>query len=247
MLHVVRLFLFLTLLLPVINEAAERPVADRYQEPSAALLQQQQELMQNGMKGADAFYQDKTFLDSLATERQRAQAVPNNFKPGRLDMPENVRNQTWADRFNEMEAKANEAVKEGAIGSQAILIFVSFSLPEATIKSLAAEAKRAGGVLVFRGLKGDDLIQMRKALTGMGEGFAIDPTLYRRFSIEKVPTFVLPVDPIIPCNSEGCEPGRHVSVAGNVTLEAALEFMSTNAKTDGSVAITNEALMRLRK
>lgn len=224
-----------------------RKPVEGYREPSAVEVQQQQQLIQQGLKDAEVMAQSQAFKDTLQEERARAAVIPNVLPPNKLELPAEVENQRWADRFNELEAKANEAAHTPLDGSRVTLVFASFSLPTATLKTLAAEAKKAGGVVVFRGLKDDDFMAMRKALAGLGEGFAIDPTLFQRFAIKEVPAFVLPIDPVMPCNPNGCPEGRFVKVAGNVTLDAALDYINTHAQTPDAKTLSSVLLKRLRE
>lgn len=224
----------------------QKPI-DRYREPAAVDVQRQQQLIERALKDGDAMANSQGFLDTLQEERARAAVVPDTFPANKLELPADVENQRWADRFNELEAKANEAAHNPLDGSRVMLVFASFSLPTSTLKTLAAEAKKAGGVVVFRGPKDDDLMAMRKALVGLGEGFAIDPTLFQRFGVKEVPAFVLPVDPVMPCNPNGCPPGRFVKVAGNVTLDAALDYINTHAQTPDAKRLSNDLLTRLRE
>jgi conjugal transfer pilus assembly protein TraW len=79
-----------------------------------------------------------------------------------------------------------------------VLIFASFSVPPATFRNLLAQAAEPNVMLVLRGLPaGADVrktLLRLKALLSDDESVPnvlIDPTLYRRYRIERVPTFVL--------------------------------------------------------
>ncbi len=122
------------------------------------------------------------------------------------------------------------------------LVFVSFSMPEASLRSLLAEAARVESPVVLRGLV-DNSIKRTVARLGelLGTGnssettseptpsLAIDPTLFERFGVDKVPTFVLPLDTIAPCTPEGCPVPSHLKVAGDVSLVYALGVMAREA------------------
>lgn len=246
MLHVLRLAVLMGLAGVASAQPSTAAQKDTYREPTAAELSKQQQLIENGMKDGESYYQSQPFKDLLQDMRQRAAVVPNTLPGNKLELPSDVENQRWADRFNDLENQANKA-PHAPIGSNAPMVFVSFSLPEATIKTLAAEAAKIGGVLVFRGLKNDDFRVMRQALAGLGEGFAIDPTLFQRFKISDVPVFVVPVDPVLPCNDSGCQNGRFVKLAGNVTLDAALDYMSIHTQDADAKKLSNDLLMRLRE
>ena len=122
------------------------------------------------------------------------------------------------------------------------LVFVSFSMPEASLRSLLAEAARVESPVVLRGLVDNS---MKRTVARLGEllgtgdssettgepspSLAIDPTLFERFGVDKVPTFVLPLDTIAPCTPEGCPVPTHLKVAGDVSLVYALGVMAREA------------------
>lgn len=168
------------------------------------------------------------------------------------------------------------------------LVFVSFSMPEASLRSLLAEAARVESPVVLRGLVDNS---MKRTVARLGEllgtgdssettgepapehgraaevratgaqrpdptvtgagtqrpspqlafgpasrplpSLAIDPTLFERFGVDKVPTFVLPLDTIAPCTPGGCPVPTHLKVAGDVSLAYALGVMAREA--DGTI------------
>jgi conjugal transfer pilus assembly protein TrbC len=75
--------------------------------------------------------------------------------------------------------------------SPSLLIFVSFSLPMASLKSYAQEAQKVGAALVFRGLLENSFIKTAQKIKELGSACLIDPTLFERYRIQAVPTFVL--------------------------------------------------------
>ncbi|WP_240992018.1 type-F conjugative transfer system pilin assembly protein TrbC [endosymbiont of Riftia pachyptila] len=138
------------------------------------------------------------------------------------------------------------------------LVFVSFSMPEASLRSLLAEAARVESPVVLRGLVENS---MKRTVARLGEllgtrdssgettgeptpSLAIDPTLFERFGVDKVPTFVLPMDTIAPCTPEGCPVPTHLKVAGDVSLVYALSVMAREA--DGTTLGTRAKQWRQR-
>lgn len=71
-----------------------------------------------------------------------------------------------------------------------LLIFVSFSMPVETIKSLALQAKNQGGKIVFRGLLNGSFKEMGAKLQELGVEALIDPTLFQKHKVTQVPTFI---------------------------------------------------------
>jgi type-F conjugative transfer system pilin assembly protein TrbC len=98
-----------------------------------------------------------------------------------------------------LSASTNQAPK--------ILVFVSFSMPKASLSALSKEAAKHNAVLVIRGLKGDSFKKTQKAfleIVSEGKnldpknmanqdmkGFEVNPELFKTYRITKVPVFVL--------------------------------------------------------
>lgn len=79
--------------------------------------------------------------------------------------------------------------------SPSFYVFVSFSMGEKALLSLAIEAKRYSVSLVLRGFKEGSYIKTAKArqrvIQKTGEGVIIDPELFTLFNVTAVPTFVV--------------------------------------------------------
>ncbi|MFP5305123.1 MAG: TrbC family F-type conjugative pilus assembly protein, partial [Gammaproteobacteria bacterium] len=56
-------------------------------------------------------------------------------------------------------------------------------------------------------------------------GFAIDPTLFSRFGVSSVPTWVLLLEPLRTCTKDRCEGPRHLRVSGEAGVRHVLETM----------------------
>jgi conjugal transfer pilus assembly protein TrbC len=164
-------------------------------------------------------------LDAVATPEPspRGRAIPSvPAIPGRAPDPGTI-----AEQFRRMQTDA-------ANRGPALLVFVSFSMPPDSLLRLAQQAKRANGVLVFRGLAGTTLREMVgrvEPLAKTGAGIQIDPSAFARFGVEVVPTFVL-AESLATCGDATCE-GRVRRIAGDVTLDYALERL---ARGDGAIA-----------
>lgn len=108
-----------------------------------------------------------------------------------------------------------------------LLAFVSFSMPDETLLSLAKEIEQFGGVLVLRGLPENSFKELAKRLLllkekGLTASFQINPKLFYEYEITNVPAFVL-------LGKQGFD-----KVSGNISLEYALElFQSGKEKIDG--------------
>ena len=75
-----------------------------------------------------------------------------------------------------------------------ILIFVSFSMPNIAIRELNENAQKHNAKLILRGLHEKSFKKTSKKILEIdknGVQIDIDPELFKRYKIEKVPVFVL--------------------------------------------------------
>lgn len=100
-----------------------------------------------------------------------------------------------------------------------LLVFVSFSMPNETLKALAQEARQYGGKLILRGLVKGSFKETQKAMQKLDEDALIDPTLFKAYQVKSVPTFVL----LEKSPQEATEVVAHDKLTGNVSLKYALE------------------------
>lgn len=100
--------------------------------------------------------------------------------------------QEIADRSRGGDRRTGESTASGRM-----LIFASFSIPDATLKGLLLQATDQNVVLVLRGVpKGSTVpgtvARLKRVLPGDAiPHVMLDPTLFRRFAVERVPTFAL--------------------------------------------------------
>jgi len=131
-----------------------------------------------------------------------------------------------------------------------LLVMVSFSMPEASLRALAIETRRVGASLVLRGLVNDSLPDTLAAIHQLAgkdvatSGFAIDPTLFTRFDVQAVPTYVLLLEPLRTCTAERCEVPRHLRLSGEAGLRHVLETMDRGAEPEVS-GVVAELIARL--
>jgi len=118
----------------------------------------------------------------------------------------------------------------------ALLVFISFSVPEATLNRLVDQAARAGAVLVIRGFVDGSLkatvARVQQLIGSRQVKFQIDPQAFDRFGVTQAPTFVLlgrGAAPM-PCKAGSCfASASFVSVSGDVSLDYALDLFKTRA------------------
>lgn len=112
-----------------------------------------------------------------------------------------------------------------------IIVFMSLSVPNASLRQWSLEAARIGAPLVLRGVGPQGLratVKRVGAHLAEGAGAAIDPRLFRLFEVKAVPAVAVVPGGVPPCRSRGCsaDPAPpHDLVRGNIGLEAALRII----------------------
>ena len=111
-------------------------------------------------------------------------------------------------------------------------IFITLDMPLASLQLLTDQAARAGAVLVLRGLKSQSMRQtvavVQELIGKRRVAWVIDPEAFTRFAVRQAPTFVLTLNDAASDAQRGCNagcatPASFVSVAGDVSLDYALE------------------------
>ncbi len=117
-----------------------------------------------------------------------------------------------------------------------LLVFVSFAMPEATIKRLLDQAARAQATVVLRGLVNgsirDTVERMQRLIGSHKVAVQIDPQAFDRFSIIRTPSFVLVREgaATLPCATGMCIGKEQFALAtGDVSLDYALRFFERSA------------------
>lgn len=141
-----------------------------------------------------------------------------------------------AQQYMEGQRQASQVEKEEG----ALYVFVSMSMPKASIARVIADAEKSGAILVWRGLVGEtfkDTFRVFRDLIGEHVvAMQIDPTKFERFNVVTAPATVLLLEPLQRCGDKCVEPPpRHYRVDGDVSLGYALEAI-VRAKPDARPA-----------
>ena len=118
--------------------------------------------------------------------------------------------------------------------SSTLKVFVSSSMGKELLKTYVKEARRYGGVLVFKGLPGNSWVKLNKTVMEIvedqeGVGIQIDPEEFDRFNIKTVPAFVLlKEDNRVTYTSKEAEEDKVIydKVTGNIGIETALRLFA---------------------
>ncbi len=114
-----------------------------------------------------------------------------------------------------------------------LLVMVSLSMPDESLKALIQDVGAIGGQVILRGFYEGSLKATAARLQTLvnkdsdRSGVGIDPRLFQIFNVKAVPTFIMPAGPIGECNTPGCVPVAplHDRISGNITLRYALETL----------------------
>ena len=153
--------------------------------------------------------------------------------------------------FDTMVAGAQSGMTR-AEGSPLFLAFASLSMPDEALSRMVAETTAAGGVVVFRGFPADNpqgfAQRIRSFLDERGaSNVAIDPRLFRSFSIDRVPTYVALSTDFELCDQLDCvtAPPPHDRISGNISVAYVLERF---VDADGPGApVSRMALSKLQR
>jgi conjugal transfer pilus assembly protein TrbC len=124
----------------------------------------------------------------------------------------------------------------GANTGPGLLVFISFSMPQATLARLVDQAARARASLVLRGLVNgslrDTVERMQRLIGNRQVSVQIDPQAFDRFGVVRTPSFVLVRDGARPqqCGTGIClAADQFVLAVGDVSLDYALRYFQRTA------------------
>lgn len=190
-----------------------------------------------------------------ATRRARLQSDPAAVASGmpKVTMPE-VPAYRGAPPDPQMLANQYKEALKQASKEQTynIMVFASLSIPEEALRRIGRDVKRAGGVVVVRGLKyglqpggWKRSLDALKPLAETGVDLQINPNLFQQFGVRQVPTFVVSGEGVGDKGCSNAECAATVgSVVGDVTLEYALDVLADRNDVVGRIARQKAGLLR---
>lgn len=194
--------------------------------PNASEVARQKDVVAETLKDASRLSTTQQFLQDIARSQQSLATLNAQTGSDYFHVPENSAQADLQDLWR--QAKGGEPAKTPR-GIDVPVIFVSFSLPEAKLQELLAEAEQVGAMVVLRGLVNDDLnttlARISATTKQQGTGLVLDPTLFSRFGVEQVPAFLLPLESIPPCDVDDCKTPPHVMASGSVSLHYFLDLV----------------------
>lgn len=126
-----------------------------------------------------------------------------------------------------------------------LMIFISFSLPEETLRKYSMQAAEYGAVLVLRGMHHNSLEQTKQEgakVNPSGVEWDIAPATFRKFKIDRVPSIVLADAAGASVLEDGCaKESEYLRVDGEVSIHHALVLMKQYGK--GNLVRTAESIL----
>jgi conjugal transfer pilus assembly protein TrbC len=105
-------------------------------------------------------------------------------------------------------------------GDSELFVFVTLGMSDEGLKVFSQQAQEIGATLVIRGLVDSSFQKTHQRLKELAIPIDIDPTLFERFEITRVPTLVLAEI------KDGKLTDVHDKVRGNTSIRSALELFS---------------------
>jgi conjugal transfer pilus assembly protein TrbC len=147
------------------------------------------------------------------------------------------------------DAAGVAAAAQALANGPQLLVFVSLTMPEGSLRRLIEQGERTRATLVLRGLQDGSMVRtatvVRQLLGKHKTALQIDPQGFDRFSVNQVPTFILLKDgaQLQRCTDASCvPPTSYAEVSGDATIEYALEWIE-----ERSPAFSREAKVLRRR
>ena len=244
MLYRFSVVLLLTLL--VVPAAISAPSVERAMDHAQQSNRDMRSHTSKVLEEAEALSTLPEFLDSVNQEAAKAllgaDKHPTQLIPSFPELTDKQLQQARTD-INQLLDQAQtqtEPAPQGQKTGPQLYVFVSTSMPDITLKRLLIQASRIDGSLILRGLVDGDMQKTKNKVmqlletdasgnTQIDGGLSIDPTLFERFDISQVPSFVVTNTPAERCNKMDCPSTDYARLSGDTTLEYALETIAREA------------------
>lgn len=166
---------------------------------------------------------------------EEVQKISKNIKP------------TDVKQFSQMH-QLQEPIEAHLKKVSQVLVFLSFSMPEKSLRAWLIQCKESGATPVIRGLINNsfkDTMSIIQSLSkDTGIGMQLDPILFKTFEINRVPAVVY-VKAVPECpENMNCRSIDYDKVFGDVTLDYALDTISNESSSEDTVL--KQKILQLR-
>ena len=160
-----------------------------------------------------------------------------------LSVPEFMRQKGFGGAMP-VVAAATERLTNQIKQERTLMVAVTLAMPDERLADYAKQATEAGAVLVLRGLPVNTSlpqveVRIAKLNHGVNATWNIDPTVFRKFKIDKVPSAILVDDYSARKMESSCAPDvSYLRVDGDVSIREALTIMARDKSDLGKLAQT---------
>lgn len=203
---------------------------------SQANYYEEDKVIQKNMMNPDALNNNNSeWLKAQEKAENQRKAFDQVQIPEKNNLPNiNVGQFTNVDvgKIAERYKKRVEAEKKSVTG---VIGFVSFSMPDASIKKIIADTLKVNGTVLFIGFKDNDFKATAKEIRRLDirkGNIQINPNAFKQYKIDVVPSIVMvKANAEENLDGEGCVfPEKYSKVVGDVSLDYALEVMEKEEK-----------------
>lgn len=210
-------------------------------------------------QGTDATLKDRQRVlndaqSSTALDAQQRKALvdqaANKAQPSTIKIPDapkgtiSIDPERIARQYSEIKGPEKRE-KE----TNELMVFVSTSMPTASLEKVAAQSRQASAMIVMRGAskgvgpgKWIASVQAMKPLTDNGGEVFLYPEMFERYGIKRVPAIVVAPDAQGGCSEDACR--EYAVVYGDVSLDYALERLVDRKDSVGAIARARLAKMK---
>ncbi|MBF0206927.1 MAG: type-F conjugative transfer system pilin assembly protein TrbC [Oligoflexia bacterium] len=233
---IILIIFFLLLSAPGLADGVDG-VIRQYEEPSTELLDRQKETINKVFSQTEIMTKDKKFNMQLEKERTKLNhptisAAEITAKDG-FNIPEFISNERNRNYLSSVIASADAIIASKATDTDKVqeppMVFVTFAMPATELRLLIEEASKIGASVIVRGLYKDFKSTIAKIKELSTEnGISIDPTLFKKYQVKQVPTFVMPISS-----------KDWVTATGSVSFRYFLELVIKTGKTEEVLVAKN--------
>lgn len=160
-------------------------------------------------------------------ELERKDMFNNVLVPQKTSLPNVDTNTLQGIDIDQLAARYKTEVQAEQQQNNRVMVFISFSMPDESIKKAIQDAKKIDGVLVLRGFYNGSYQETAQRIYKLGEkvgNIQIHPDAFKKYQVKTVPTVVMVEEQQLKVGEDGCAlPDSYIAVAGDVPLSYALE------------------------
>lgn len=202
----------------------------------------------------------QTDAEFIAFQKANKEKIIAPFKADVVQLADQAKRNVQAKEMQafihelQTKTKLGEAIDTATNPSHSkIMIFISDSMPRASLEQWFAQAQQFGVPIILRGLIDDSLLATKQWIKPLIEhangkgGVQINPIAFQTYGVHQVPAVVI-TDEATECQSnQSCMPFVFDVVYGNVSFTTALKIIAEKGEVGNSAAKQLFAKMQQKK